>query len=242
MSVKCFSSWLKERIFNPRIPLGLFESMQGFSISRSHLFVGIFSTVVCGVVSAQVEVVLREGELPMMAMVAGSGEHALVALHGNGGTRKHFFLPKSSNLGQQLADRGFLVIGVGWSGLAGGGFSEVDAAIEYAERQGAKKISFLGFSRGGILSANYVRSRPDGTFHALIQLSSSDDQGVGHPSTRKLFVYNQYDQSAKWQGMAFERSVEPKKIIQLSGVGHQIKDLVAERPALVDELVEFLNQ
>lgn len=196
-----------------------------------------------GTAIAQVEADLKVGDNTFSVMTMGQGEHVVIALHGAGGNdRQFFFIDRGGKLGQELAKAGFRVIAPTWSGQTGSGYSEVAAAIAHAKETGAKKISLMGHSRGGELAANYSKREPDGTFDTVIQLASVDDQGLPMTKTKKLFAFNKYDQWPKWQPGAFEKSAEPKQMIQLGGSGHPVSALIAEKADFVQDVVGILKK
>jgi len=210
---------------------------------KKAIAVGFVAWLCSGAVLAQVETEIKNGEGLIPAMTMGEGEHVVIALHGAGGNdRRFFFGDNGGEMGQTLANAGFRVLAVNWSGQAGGGFSEVAAAIAHARETGAKKISLMGHSRGGELAANYARQQPEATFDTLIQFSSVDDKGLALTQTKKLFAYNKYDKWAKWQGDAFDKSAEPKKKIELGGSGHPVKALIGEKADLAQEVIGLLKQ
>ncbi|OHC71561.1 MAG: hypothetical protein A3H93_00650 [Rhodocyclales bacterium RIFCSPLOWO2_02_FULL_63_24] len=203
----------------------------------------IAALLISGGAVAQVEMDIKAGDNIVSAMTMGEGEHAVIALHGAGGnTRKFFFEEKGAQFAQGLAKAGFRVIAVTWSGETGGGFGEVNAAIEHAKAKGAKKISLMGHSRGGELAANYARKQPDGSFDTVVQFSSVDDQGLSLTKTKKLFAFNKYDRWANWQPSAFEKSAEPKQMIALGGSGHPVSALVEEQATLLNDVVAALKK
>ncbi len=196
-----------------------------------------------GTVAAQVETDLKVGDSMVSAMTMGEGDHVVIALHGAGGNdRRFFFIDRGGELGQALAKAGFRVVAPTWAGQAGMGFSEVALAVSYAKETGAKKISLMGHSRGGELAANYAKQQPDGTFDTVIQLASVDDQGLPMTQTKKLFAYNKYDKWPKWQKAAFEKSAEPKQIIELGGSGHPVSDLIKEKPDFAQDVIGLLKK
>lgn len=191
---------------------------------------------------AQVETDIQGIHGPVSAIVMGSGHHAVIALHGGSGNDRHFFfLGKGGQLGRKLANAGFLVIAVTWSGRDGG-FREIDAAIAHARDAGASKISLMGHSRGGELAANYALSQGDGSLDSVIQFSSSDDHGLSMTLTKKLFAFNKWDPVAAWQPAAYEKSLPPRQKIELGGSGHAVSALISEKPDLVRDVVTLLRQ
>ena len=212
-------------------------------MKKQWIATAIAALLISGSAVAQVEMDIKTGDNIVSAMTMGEGEHAVIALHGAGGnTRKFFFEEKGAQFAQGLAKAGFRVIAVTWSGETGGGFGEVNAAIEYAKAKGAKKISLMGHSRGGELVANYARRQPDGTFDTVVQFSSVDDQGLSLTKTKKLFAFNKYDRWANWQPSAFEKSAEPKQMIALGGSGHPVSALVSEQASLLNDVVATLKK
>jgi triacylglycerol esterase/lipase EstA (alpha/beta hydrolase family) len=178
------------------------------------------------------------------AMIMGQGDHAVVLVHGVHYLRgEYFFHEYGAFLGNGLAKAGFRVIAPYWSHESGSfsGFRQVDTALKHALATGAKKVSIVGMSLGGELVATFAKTRPDGTFDSVIEMSSVNDQGYVLPKTKKLFVFLEGDQYARWQPKAFDASVEPKQMIKIEGSGHAIRDLVKKKPDLLDSLVAMLN-
>ena len=193
---------------------------------------------------AQVEVNIKNGDSPIPAMAMGEGDHVVIALHGRvqGDGRRYFFHERGGKIGQELAGAGFRVIAPTWAGQSGAGFGEVAAAIAFAKETGAKKISLMGHSAGGALAANYARQQPDGIFDTVIQFSSADDKGLPMTKTKKLFAFNKNDRLASWQAAAFEKSAEPKQMVELGGSGHLVSELISEKPDLAKDVVTLLKK
>lgn len=205
--------------------------------------IGFAVMLTCGSALAQVETDLQGGGNTVAAMTMGGGEHVIIALHGAGGNdRRFFFGDQGGKMGQTLANAGFRVVAVTWSGQAGGGVNEVTTAIANARESGAKKISLMGHSRGGELAAMYARQQGDGVFDTVIQFSSVDDQGLPMTQTKKMFAFNKYDRWAKWQGGAFGKSAEPKQMIELGGSGHPVSALISEKANLAEEVIALLKK
>jgi pimeloyl-ACP methyl ester carboxylesterase len=206
------------------------------------IFIGLAALLAVGGACAQVETDLPRASGVVPAIVMGTGEHAVIALHGGSGTdRQFFFSGRGGQMGRRLANAGFLVIAVSWPGREGG-FGEIDAAIAHARAAGAKKISLMGHSRGGELAANYALAHADGTLDTIIQFASSDDHGLPMLLTKKLFAFNKHDAVTIWQPAAFEKSSEPKRIIMLGGSGHTVHALIEEKPDLPREVIRLLRQ
>lgn len=210
-------------------------------LMKFSLAILLASTLTCA--NAQVERDLKVGDNIVSAITMGDGDHVVIALHGAGGNdRRFFFIDRGGQLGQELAKAGLRVIAPTWAGQAGTGFSEVTTAIAYAKETGAKKISLMGHSRGGELAANYARQQPDGTFDTVIQLASVDDQGLPMVKTKKLFAFNKYDKWPKWQRSAYEKSAEPKQIVELGGSGHPVSALISEMPDFALDVIGILKK
>lgn len=204
---------------------------------------GIIALLIGGSAVAQVETDIKSGERVVSAMTAGQGDHVVIALHGGSGTdRRFFFSDMGGQMGQKLARAGFRVIAINWAGQAGGGFHEVGVAIAYAKETGAQRISLMGHSRGGELAANYARQQDDGAFDTVIQLASVDDQGLPMTKTKKLFAFNKYDKHPMFQAAAYEKSAEPKRLIELGGSGHAVSALIKEKPDFVRDVVMLLRK
>jgi pimeloyl-ACP methyl ester carboxylesterase len=212
-------------------------------MSMKWIAMGIAAVLSGGSALAQVETDIRRDGNVVSALIMGEGDHVVIALHGGGGTDRHFFfLGTGGQMGRRLANAGFRVIAVNWSGQGGGGFREVDAAIAHARETGARKISLMGHSRGGELAANYARRQADGVLDTVIQFSSADDQGLPMAKTKKLFAFNKHDPVAAWQAAAFDKSAEPKQKMELGGSGHGVGALIKEKPDLGRHVVGILRQ
>jgi len=190
-----------------------------------------------GSASAQ-EFEIKRDDVAVLALSCGSGGHVVLALPGaKPGTQ-----PKTKSLKylcSQIAKNSsdIQVISLSWSGA-----EDVSAAVQYATDKGAQKVSLLGHSRGAEMAARYASSRPDGEFNTLVLLSSADDQGIPLTKTKKLFVYNKGDSYARGAPISFEKSAEPKQMMSLGGSGHGFKALKAERPNLVNDIIEVLER
>lgn len=196
--------------------------------------------LICAALAASVvaqEFDIKQGDAVIGALNYGTGDHITIALHGRRGNRT--FLKE---YGDEIAKAGLRIISINWSGERGSGFSEVGAAVKFAREQGAKKLSLLGYSNGAELVANYARAQPDGEFDTVILFSSDDDQGIALNKTKKLFIFNRYDSSARWAPTAADRSAEPKQVIALGGSGHPIATLVAEKADLVQDVIAALKR
>ena len=82
----------------------------------------------------------------------GSGDHAVIALHGSDNDRHYCFQPQGGQMGRRLANAGFRVIAVTWAGRPPGGFAEVAVAVAFAREAGVSKVPLVGRSRGGELA------------------------------------------------------------------------------------------
>jgi hypothetical protein len=100
----------------------------------------------------------------------------------------------------------------------------------------------IGHSRGGELVANYSMAQPDGTFDTVIQLASTSDLTLSMIQTKKMFAFTKADKWLIWQRAAYEKSAEPKLIIELAGGNHTIGSLIKEKPGFVQEIAAFLKK
>lgn len=188
-----------------------------------------------------VEIDIKNGDSTVSALVfgRGSGEHTVIALHG-AGQEKDLFRP----IAPGLVRRGYKVISINWAAGPEGpgpGLAPLAATVRYAREAGAKKISLMGFSRGGELAARFASAQPDGDFDTLILLSSYDDQGIPLAKTKKLFVFHEYDRFGRWSQVSADKSTEPKRLFVLKGGAHSISALLADKPDLVDEIANALG-
>jgi pimeloyl-ACP methyl ester carboxylesterase len=196
--------------------------------------------------NAQSKVVIEQNGTPMTAMVMGEGTHALILVHGSHFLRgEYFFHEYGSHIGASLAKAGFRVIAPYWayeSNRSSDGVASTAAALAYALANGAKKVSLIGMSLGGEVTAGFAQSQADGTFDTVIEISSVNDRGYALPKTKKLLVLLSGDKYAVWQPKVFDESTEPKQILKIEGYGHAIRDLTAKQPDLVERLVEVLRK
>lgn len=173
------------------------------------------------------------------AVEAGSGDSAVILVHGRGGNAQSWFKSDYSDFGLLAASAGMRVIGIGWSGTPGqAADTEIDMAVKFLHRQGVKKISLVGFSAGGGAVATNARGRPDGTYHAVVQFSSVDDKPLMLDKTIKVFAFNLRDPCCgTWQSRASKASNDPKEIYELPKGGHFIPTLVSEKADLLPQIV-----
>lgn len=188
------------------------------------------------------EVAIKNGDNTVSALIfgRGSGEHTLIALHGSS-QRKEMF----RSVAPGLVRRGYRIISIDWAAGPEGpgpGLAPLAATIRYAREAGAKKISLMGFSRGGELAARYASAQPDGDFDTLILLASPDDQGIPLAKTKKLFVFHESDRLARWARVSADKSNEPKQVFALKGGAHSILALLADKPDLIEEIANTLGK
>ena len=190
-----------------------------------------------------VEVQIKNGETAVSALVFGralSGEHTVIALHG-ARQQKGLFWP----IAPGLVRRGYKVISIDWAAGPDGpgpGLGPLAAAVRHARESGARKVSLMGFSRGGELAARFASAQPDGEFDTLILLSSYDDQAIPLLKTKKLFVFHENDTFGRWAQVSFDKSSDPKQAFALKGGAHSIAALLADKPDLVDEIANVLGR
>ena len=177
------------------------------------------------------------------AVEAGAGDSALVLVHGRGGNAQSWFKSEYSDFGSLAANAGMRVISIGWSGTSGqAADAEIDMAVRYLLKQGAKKISLAGYSAGGGAVAMNARNRPDGTYHAAVQFSSVDDKPLALDKTIKVFAFNLRDPCCgTWQSRASKASNDPKHVFELPSGGHTIPTLVSEQADLLPQIISRIK-
>jgi len=192
-------------------------------------------------IAAQEWIDIGAGVKNVVAM--GSGDDAIILVHGRAGNAQSWFRSDYGGFGRIAAESGFKVLSIGWSGTPGqGAEDEIGMAFAYLTKLGVKNISIAGFSAGGGASAMYVRGKPDGTFHSIVQISSVDDKPIFLGKTIKVFAFNRRDGIAFWQQKASKESASPKEIIELPGGGHFIPDLLREKSDLVQAILAKVKQ
>jgi dienelactone hydrolase len=205
-------------------------------VKLTRVLLGLACITLAGSALAQ-ELEIRQGEMVVGATNFGEGDHVVIALHGNRGSRAFF-----KDYGDEFARSGLRVISIDWPGKPGTGARELGAAVQFAREQGARKLSLVGFSRGAELAASYASAQADGEFDTVVLLASGGDQGIPLTKTKKLFIYNKYDSIARWTPVAAGKSAEPKQVIALGGSGHGIRWLVEEKPDLIREVIAELKR
>lgn len=205
------------------------------------LIASVILVVAANAFAQPVEIDIKNGDNTVSALVFGrGGEHTVIALHG-AGQQKGLFRP----IAPGLARRGFKVISIDWAAGPDGpgpGVAPLAATVRYAREAGAKKVSLMGFSRGGELAARFASAHPDGDFDTLILLSSYDDQGIPLGKTKKLFVFHENDRFGRWSQVSADKSSEPKQVFALKGGAHSISSLLADKPDLVEEIAAALGR
>lgn len=212
----------------------------GFGNAARRVLASALLVAAANAYAQPVEVDIKNGESTVSALVfgRGSGEHTVIALHG-AGQRKDLFPADRARA------RGYKVISINWAAGPDGpgpGLAPLAATIRFARDAGAKKISLMGFSRGGELAARFASAQPDGDFDTLILLSAYDDQGIPLAKTKKLFVFHESDRFGRWSQVSADKSSEPKQVFALKGGAHSISALLADKPDLIDEIANALGR
>jgi pimeloyl-ACP methyl ester carboxylesterase len=197
--------------------------------------------VAANALAQPVEVDIKDSDRIVSALAYGQDvEHTVIALHG-AGEKKSIF----KAVAPELAKRGFKIISIDWpAGPAGAppGMGPLATAVQYARASGAKKVSLLGFSRGGELAARYASAQPDGEFDTLILLASYDDQPIPLTKTKKLFVFHDNDPYGRWSQVSADKSSEPKQVFALKGRVHSLSALFNDKPDLLDVIATTLGK
>ena len=214
----------------------------GFDNAARRVLASVILVAASNACAQPVEVDIKNGESTVSALVfgRGSGEHTVIALHG-AGQQKDLFRP----IAPGLVRRGYKVISINWAAGPDGpgpGLAPLAATIRFARDAGAKKVSLMGFSRGGELAARFASAQPDGDFDTLILLSAYDDQGIPLAKTKKLFVFHESDRFGRWSQVSADKSSKPKQVFALKGGAHSISALLADKPDLINEIANVLGR
>ncbi|WP_457423960.1 alpha/beta hydrolase [Roseateles sp. P5_E7] len=213
-----------------------------FDEAARWLLISFLLAAAANALAQPVEAAIKNGDTTVSALIfgRGTGEHTVIALHGSG-QRKDLF----RSIAPGLVRRGYKMISIDWAAGPEGpgpGLAPLAATIRYAREAGAKKISLMGFSRGGELAARFASAQPDGDFDTLILLASPDDQGIPLARTKKLFVFHESDRLARWSRVSADKSNEPKQVFALKGSAHSMLALLADKPDLSDEIATTLGK
>lgn len=173
------------------------------------------------------------------ALEFGSGNSAVILVHGKGGSAQSWFKNEYSDFGTFAGNEGLRVLSITWAGtLSGSADTQIDMAVKHLKGNGIDKISIVGFSAGGGAVARYVRNRPDGTFYAVVQFSSVDDKPILLDKTLKIFAFNLRDDCCgRWQSNSSKLSNNPKEVFELPSSGHMIPELVKEKKDLINLII-----
>ncbi len=211
------------------------------SIKKLIRFAFLFAT---SIAYAQTSVDLKDTSGTVSATQAGSGDHAVILVHGRGGNSQSWFKDEYSSFGKKLSDSGLRVLSVNWSGNPGSEAErEINAALVYLQGTGAKSVSIAGYSAGGGATAMYARKKPDGTFNTVIQFSSVDDKPINLEQSKKIFAFNLRDSCCgEWQRRAASASKDPKEVFSFPGGGHPIPTLVSQKADLFDSIITVIKK
>ena len=153
----------------------------------------------------------------------GEGDHAIVLAHG-----AIFNKESWEHLATRLASEGHEVLAIDFRGYgkskagnqAGALYLDVLGAVEYLHLAGAKRVSVVGGSMGGGVSAEASVASEKGRIDRLILLAATPIRRPGNLKGNKLFIVSAGDGLAGRVKQQFEKAPEPKKLVVLEGNAH----------------------
>lgn len=179
----------------------------------------------------------------------GSGEHAVVLVHG-----ARFDKESWRDQAERLADAGLRALAIdlrGYGDSRGGtesaspydGFPlDVLAAVRFLRESGATEVSVVGGSLGGWAAARAAVAADPGEIDRLVLLAASP---IEHPERlpgRKLFIASRGDPGAGHIRQQFERAPEPKRLVLLEGAAHAQHIFATDQgERLMAEILRFLE-
>ena len=203
-----------------------------------------------------ISIPMADGRGPIAADVYGSGDRAVLLLHGGRRNKSHW-KPQA----EVLARAGFRVMAIdfrAWATPAGNGdggcgydaaclAKDVLAAVRYLRDSGAKTVSLVVGSLGGGAAAQASFEALSGDIDRIALLAP---MAIDHPervSTRMLVIVARDDASGSGPRLPeiraqYERATGPKELVVVDGSAHaQFLFETPQGPAVLDRIVRFLE-
>jgi acetyl esterase/lipase len=207
-------------------------------------------------VPQSIAIPMNDGRGPIAADLYGSGERAVLLLHGGRRSKSHW-QPQA----EVLARAGFRVMAIdfrawakpGSDGDGGCGYDagclakDVLAAIRYLRESGAKTVSLVGGSLGGGAAAQASFGVSPGDVDRSVLLAP---MAIDHPervSTPVLVILARDDASGSGPRLPeiraqHERATGPKELVVVDGSAHaQFLFESPQGPEVLDRIVRFLT-
>ena len=195
---------------------------------------------------ASIAIPMADVRGPILADVYGSGERAVLLLHGGRRNRSHWKLQAEA-----IAAAGFRVMAIDFRAdcdydaacLA----KDVIAAVRYLRASGVRTVSLVGGSLGGGAAAQASFQARAGEIDRIVLLAPMT---IDHPervSTRMLVIVARDDASGSGPRLPeiraqFERATGPKELVVVDGSAHaQFLFETPQGPAVLDRIVRFLE-
>jgi pimeloyl-ACP methyl ester carboxylesterase len=220
--------------------------------------VGVLIVIVASVAFGQKPVTfqLLDGQGQIQADLYGHGARGIVLAHGG-----QFNKESWRKQAEALADSGFLVLSVrfrgdglnpdgspGAFGSTADNAADVQAAVSYLHRAGAKTVSAVGASMGGDAVGEADAASKPGNFDRIVILGSSGGDSPEKLNGHKLFIVSRDDRSSDGLRLPeisehFARTPQPKKLVILEGSAHaQFLFNTDQGQRLMDEILHFLSE
>lgn len=185
----------------------------------------------------------------------GSGEHAVVLVHGGRFTKESW-----SPQARLLVQAGFRVLAIDMRGFGASragppsldpGFGsplDVLAGVRHLREEGARTISVIGASMGADAAAGASIEADPGEIDHLVLLAGSAGEPPAALKGRKLFVVTELDANAAGLRLPrirhqFEAAGDPKELLVLEGDAHaQYIFRTDQSSRLMSEILRFLSQ
>jgi pimeloyl-ACP methyl ester carboxylesterase len=188
------------------------------------------------------------------ADVYGKGERGVVLAHG-GRFRKESWQPQA----EQLANAGFHVLAFDFRGFGqshGPGDSDmftapmhldVQAAVRYLRKNGAKTVAVMGGSFGGAAAADACIASQPGEINRLILLAADGNGPAEKINAPLLVIVARHDASEDGPRLPrirawFDNAPQPKELIVLEGSAHaQFLFQTDQADRVMKEVFRFLR-
>lgn len=208
-----------------------------------------------GLSAAQEHVTLKTQDGGVVqANVYGKGKRGIVLAHGGLLTKESW-----SKQAQILAGAGFRVIAIDFRGFgesSGPGQTDFDsvphnldvlAAVKYLRKAGAKTVSLIGGSFGGVAAAQVMADLKPGEIDRLVVLAAKPDAPPEKLTGRKLFIVARDDANSAGPRLPgirayYEKALEPKQWMLVDGKAHaQFIFRTDQGDRVMDAILSFLT-
>jgi pimeloyl-ACP methyl ester carboxylesterase len=182
----------------------------------------------------------------------GRGDRAVVLVHGGRYDKRSW-----NNQAEKLAASGFLVLAINLRGYGDSRAGEagesaygadVLGAVRYLKGIGARSVSLVGASIGGLAAAQAAVDAAPGEIDRVVLIAPSAIAEPERMQGRKLYILARDDPNAEGKPRLiriqaqFDRAPQPKELVLLEGSAHAQQIFGTDQgPQLMSEIERFLT-